>query len=74
MRNLHYFLFVGETGLIVNGWMGFGLLLGASVISLDEVVANGSKELPQQPLSYVQLPVDPDAGFTVIQYPQGAAP
>jgi len=26
-RNVHYFLLAGETGLIVNGWMGFGLLL-----------------------------------------------
>ncbi|HTF69049.1 MAG TPA: PepSY-associated TM helix domain-containing protein [Edaphobacter sp.] len=166
VRNLHYFLFAGETGLIVNGWMAFGLLLlcvtgvviwwpgilrwkrslvvswrsnwkrmnwglhssvgfwccaallvvgftgvyfafpnviggltlvttrsdikttlalmqpskalphakDTSVISLDEVVAKGSKELPQQPLSYVQLPVGPGAVFTVTQYPQGASP
>jgi len=165
-RNLHYFLLAGETGLIVNGWMGFGLLVlcvtgvviwwpgilrwkrslgvswganwkrvnwdlhssvgfwccasllvvsftgvyfafpkiiggltlvaarsdikttlalmapskalphakDAAAISLDKVVAKGSKELPREPLSYVQLPLGPDAVFTVIQYPQGSAP
>ena len=26
-RNLHYFLLAGETGVIVNGWMGLGLLV-----------------------------------------------
>lgn len=165
-RNLHYFLLAGETGLIVNGWMGFGLLVlcitgvviwwpgilrwkrslgvswranwkrvnwdlhssvgfwccasllvisftgvyfafpkiiggltlvamrsdikttltlmqpskalahakDAAAISLDEVIAKGSRELPQEPLSYVQLPAGPDGVFTVIQYPQGSAP
>jgi uncharacterized iron-regulated membrane protein len=165
-RNLHYFLLSGETGLIVNGWMGFGLLvlcvtgvviwwpgilcwkrsLGVSLrsnwkrvnwdlhssvgfwccaallvvsftgvyfafpkiigaltlvafrsdikttltlmqplkalphakdgamISLDEVVAKGRRELPQDPLSYVQLPAGADGVFTVMQYKQGAAP